>query len=231
MLTRNIPNLVGETFGRLTVLELHQVKPVKWLCSCACGGVSVVQSSKLRSGRTASCGCLAKETTAARNFKHGHTTGGLFTGEYHSWASMLTRCFNANTDSYRHYGGRGITVCDRWRESFENFLADMGPRSAGMSLDRIDVNGNYEPGNCRWATDSEQRLNKRTKSSERKQLILEILKVSPKTLPDLYLAFNLHPECVKKEVRVLARSGLVKVTKISGRTLRGKTLLCEFCGS
>ncbi len=95
------------------------------------------------------------------SFRHGHASAGKPSPTYVSWQAMLSRCFNPNTNRYKHYGARGISVCQRWRESFPAFLSDMGERPAGRSLDRIDTDGNYEPGNCRWATKIEQRANQR----------------------------------------------------------------------
>lgn len=147
-----------QRFGRLVALW-PQNKDKRglylWLCLCDCGRETVVRGSDLREGKTKSCGCLHDELASKRNFRHGHSKG---TRTYRSWMAMRDRCRYSNHKDYEHYGGRGIKVCERW-QSFENFLADMGERPVGLTLDRIDPNGNYEPGNCRWATWSEQREN------------------------------------------------------------------------
>jgi len=112
----------------------------------------------LRSGHTKSCGCLSGETTAIRNTTHGLSKNPL----YGLWIKVKDRCSNQNCEDYKYYGARGIKVCDRWLNSFPNFLADMGPRpSRSHSIDRINTNGNYEPGNCRWATPLQQNSNRR----------------------------------------------------------------------
>lgn len=113
-------------------------------------------ASKLRSGHTRSCGCLASEVRAARWRTHGKTD----TRVYRAWASMLRRCQNPNTVAYKWYGARGIKTCERWQK-FENFLADMGEPPVGMELDRIDNDGNYEPENCRWVTHQKNCMNRR----------------------------------------------------------------------
>ena len=143
-------NLIGTRYGKLTIIARaeNQGKKVRWLCECECGKQSIVQSGHLKNGSIKSCGCVGA---------HGMSDSST----YQSWRSMRQRCTDRNHRSFRDYGGRGITICERWN-SFENFLADMGERPDNTTLDRIDVNGNYEPANCRWATDSVQRNNKRT---------------------------------------------------------------------
>ncbi len=147
----------GTRFGRLIVLheaERHGPSRLRqFRCKCDCGNVSVVGLSGLRSGATKSCGCLRKQLSAERLRTHGLSG----TAEYNVWFNMMARCFNPNHPQFPHYGGRGISVCDRWRESPGVFLEDMGPRpSAAHSIDRVDNDGNYEPGNCHWATRREK---------------------------------------------------------------------------
>jgi hypothetical protein len=130
-----------------------------WECHCECGRIKIVRADHLKVGNTKSCGCLASEMTAARSRTHGETPYRYHSPEYRVWSGMRVRC---SKPRFVHYGGRGIKVCDRWHK-FENFLADMGRRpSPTHSLDRIDVDGNYEPSNCRWATRTEQMNNTRT---------------------------------------------------------------------
>lgn len=162
----NFCDLEGQRFGRLLVVRRapSATHHSRWLCRCECANEREVTATNLRRGTTTSCGCLHKERAGlSTRFKpmHGHFIGNKPTPEYSVWAGMKSRCSNQNHTSWKYYGGRGISVCERWRGSFAAFVADMGPRPPGSSLDRWpNVDGNYEPGNCRWATSQEQARNK-----------------------------------------------------------------------
>lgn len=156
---RGIEDLTGKTFGHWLVTCLHGADRGGsiWSCVCACGTARTIHRGNLVSGKTKSCGCEKPSLIAAAK-----TTHGMFgTREYRTWSGMITRCYNKNAKSFADYGARGIVVCDSWRQ-FENFLTDMGARPAGMTIDRKDVNGHYEPGNCRWADAKTQSRNRRT---------------------------------------------------------------------
>ena len=148
-------NIAGLRFGRWLVLDQSEnTWSRKWNCRCDCGTTRAVNGRALRSGKTKSCGCLAREMM----IRHGHAS--KKTGTYTCWYSMIQRCTNKNYKQFSDYGGRGIGLCDEWR-SFACFLADMGERPAGLTLDRIDNSGGYNKQNCRWATRAQQQRNTR----------------------------------------------------------------------
>ena len=145
----------GTVFGRLVVMHRAAAAgAVKWRCKCECGSITDVHGKYLRNGRSTSCGCYRAELLSVRRPKHGHLVDGQ-SKTYTSWAEMWRRCTKINNSEYKNYGGRGISVCDRWSK-FENFLSDMGERPHKKTLDRINQNGNYEPSNCRWASSWQQ---------------------------------------------------------------------------
>lgn len=165
----NIRDLSGLRFGKLQIIKFIQVKPRMgsyFLCLCDCGVTKEIRGNSLSGGKSNSCGCESIKKLQLRT-KHGFSgsyrkNGTPRSPEYHSWAKMKNRCLNSHDKNYKYYGALGVIVCDRWM-SFPNFVADMGKRPANKSLDRIDPYGNYEPGNCRWATAKEQANNKRKK--------------------------------------------------------------------
>lgn len=158
---------IGDRFGRVTVIG--QAPPVgdrsrrAWLLRCDCGHREPwsVLDDNLKRDRIHSCGCFRREFSATQHRTHGQAGKGRRSPEYTVWALMIQRCEDVNVLCYPRYGGRGITVCQRWRDSFEDFLADMGPRPAGLTIERVDNDKGYEPGNCVWATPMEQAQNTR----------------------------------------------------------------------
>lgn len=147
-------DLIGQRFSRLLVIGYQGYKRVEVRCDC--GAEKFVHACQLRSGTTMSCGCLRAEVAPLVARKHGRS----HTKEHAAWKALRARCMSPRNKDFRRYGGRGITICQRWLDSFEAFLADMGPAGEATSIDRIDVHGNYEPGNCRWATVLQQANNK-----------------------------------------------------------------------
>jgi hypothetical protein len=188
-------DMTGRRFGRLEVVTFAYGRPTPsgsvkkfWLCRCDCGGEALVWGAALQSGETKSCGCLRREAVAAKNRSHGMSG----TPEYKAWSYMKRRCLNPNSAGYENYGARGVSVCDRWVQSFEAFLADVGPRpSPQHSIERDDVDGNYEPRNVRWATYSEQMNNLRksvkiTMAGQTRTVAewARLLKINPFTIYD-----------------------------------------------
>lgn len=169
----NRAGIVGRRFGRLVAMKSDRTKSgqVGWVCQCDCGKTTTVITASLIGGNTKSCGCLSVDRSkeSPTRFRPGHvsthsqkTHGMSDTLEYRIWILMRERCYNSKHNSYDRYGGRGIIVCDRWLDSFVNFIDDMGRRpSKDHSVDRINNDGNYEPGNCRWATHKEQSNNRK----------------------------------------------------------------------
>lgn len=164
-MSRIVKDLTGQTFGKLTALSengRHENGRILWECLCECGKTVNIANNNLHSGNTKSCGCLKKEASVERG-KESLTTHGLSnTPEYSAWKNIIQRCNNPKDQAYSNYGARGIKICERWNDSFINFYTDLGPRpTVEHSVDRIDNNGNYEIGNCKWSTTEEQCNNKR----------------------------------------------------------------------
>lgn len=154
----NRVDLTGRVFERLTVLARGEPRghKTRWAAQCSCGAVKLVNHAELMAGKTKSCGCLNVEARKMRPATHGYSESPT----YVCWSNMHARCSNPKRKEYKNYGGRGISVCERWA-SFESFVADMGDKPPRLSIDRINNDGNYEPSNCRWATAKQQRANQR----------------------------------------------------------------------
>jgi hypothetical protein len=167
-------DLAGKRFGKLLVKERATSRSksvVHWLCVCDCGNQSIVASQNLKNQTTKSCGCFKRLVASSQNKTHGLTNSPT----YKVWSSMRTRCLNPKATNYEYYGARGVTICERWSK-FENFIADMGVRPQGMTIDRINVNQGYSPENCRWASRKQQSQNRRKLKLINEDALLEFLK-------------------------------------------------------
>lgn len=153
-------DLTGKRFGRLVVVRRNGTwmnRHILWECKCDCGNITTVNVNNLRNGTIKGCGCLRSEKLKTRNTKHGMTSS----KEYSVWCGMKSRCYNASSQYYNNYGGRGITVCISWIHSFEKFFEDMGKCPSGFTLERINNDLGYSPENCKWASRKDQSINKR----------------------------------------------------------------------
>lgn len=202
-----ISDITGMKFGRLTAAERIQIKGKNgktislWKCICECGESVSVRLGNLRSGNTQSCGCLHRESMAERR-----KTKAIHKSEYATWNSMKGRCNNKNNPSFHRYGGRGIRVCERWQRSFEDFFSDVGEKpSPQHQLDRIDNDGNYEPGNVRWATPAEQSRNRRS-------TINVTINGKTQCLGDWSAELGLSRDMVEQRIRVLGWSPIKALT-------------------
>lgn len=156
-------DLQNKRFGRWIVIRESTKRKggkVYWLCKCDCGNIGKVIGTNLKLGLSQSCGCLLRERASKANRIHGQRTTKNTTRTYQAWKAMRQRCNNSKTSAYKNYGGRGINICSHW-DKFENFFEDMGEAPKGLTLDRINNDGNYEPQNCRWTTYLQQAQNNR----------------------------------------------------------------------
>ena len=194
-------SLVGKRFGRWEVIEAagkDKGNNTLWVCKCECGNIRPVRRGHLTTGESLSCGCFQREVNGSWSRTHGMTK----TPVYVIWRGMLSRCKRVGNASYASYGGRGVTVCDRW-QSFESFLADMGPRPYGHQIDRIDVNGDYEPANCQWVTPALNAQNRRNNKLDRSKVeeIRRLYSLGGISQMELGRRYNVHGATIGSVVR------------------------------
>lgn len=163
MLPPKVKDITNQRFGKVVALAFVGMfkHKARWKCRCDCGNESTHSAIDLRSGNTTSCGCVKASVGFTSNLKHGATVNGRSTKTYNIYRSMLQRCYDQNCKSYAAYGGRGITVCEKWLRGYDAFLADMGDCPDGSSIERVDVNAGYSKENCTWIPFPEQQKNKR----------------------------------------------------------------------
>jgi len=205
---RKPKNISGQKVNRLTAVSYEKVgRRIMWTFICDCGGTTICEKSSVLSGHTKSCGCYKKDATSVSSFIHGESYSVKRTTEYRSWEAMKYRCQNENSKRYRNYGGRGIKVCDRWLNSFDNFIVDMGRKpSKDFTLDRIDVNGDYTPENCKWSSPYEQ-ANNTTKN------VLIVHKETGIFYNSASLAgkaYNKNPSTILSQLRLNRKSDFIK---------------------
>lgn len=211
---RPVIDLTGQQFGRLSVIQMDGKKRnhAAWLCQCQCGRSTRVSSNNLRSGMTQSCGCLNRERVSAALAESSTTHGKRHTRVYNIWLNMKQRCTNPRNDHYPAYGGRGITVCTRWLNSFEAFYEDMGdPPSDIHTIDRENVHGNYEPANCRW-------LPREAQASNTQRSVLLTFQGRTQTAKQWAIELGIRPGTIARR----ARSGWAVERVLSKVDCRGR---------